>query len=127
MVVVDDDIDPADMDEVIWAMCTRFEPREDIEILRGCWSTALDPMGYGDDDPRNARVVIDACKPFNRRDTFPIVVRTSKELEDQREIRRAAEGYLRSCPACAGHPRLSLQGETWMAGTSPAMTRDRKQ
>ena len=34
------------------------------------------------DDPRNARVVIDACKPFKRRDTFPIVVRASKEVED---------------------------------------------
>ena len=29
VVVVDDDIDPADMDKVIWAMCTRFDPRED--------------------------------------------------------------------------------------------------
>src|SRR5262245_62324390 len=30
VVVVDDDIDPADMDQVVWAMCTRFEPREGI-------------------------------------------------------------------------------------------------
>src|SRR4051812_35203154 len=81
VVVVDDDIDPADMDKVMWAMCTRFEPREGIEILRGCWSTVLDPMCYSDKDPRNARVVIDACKPFSRRDTFPLVVRNSKELD----------------------------------------------
>jgi UbiD family decarboxylase len=83
VVVVDDDIDPADMNRVIWAMCTRFEPREGIEILRGCWSTALDPMSYSPSDPRNARVVIDACKPWNRRDTFPIEVRPSKDLEDR--------------------------------------------
>jgi 3-polyprenyl-4-hydroxybenzoate decarboxylase len=83
VVVVDDDIDPADMNKVMWAMCTRFDPREGIEILRGCWSTALDPMSYSPDDPRNARVVIDACKPFSRRDTFPMVVRNSMEL-DQR-------------------------------------------
>ena len=51
VVVVDDDIDPADMDQVVWAMCTRFDPREGIEILRGCWSTVLDPMVYGSDDP----------------------------------------------------------------------------
>ena len=81
VVVVDDDIDPADMDQVVWAICTRFEPREGIEILRGCWSTVLDPMAYGSDDPRNARVVIDACKPWSRRDTFPIVARSSKELD----------------------------------------------
>ena len=85
VVVVDDDIDPSDMNKVMWAMCTRFEPREGLEILRGCWSTVLDPMCYGEDDPRNARVVIDACRPFKRRDTFPMVVRNSKEL-DQRII-----------------------------------------
>jgi UbiD family decarboxylase len=83
VVVVDDDIDPADMTRVIWAMCTRFEPREGLEILRGCWSTSLDPMAYGPSDPRNARVVIDACVPFGRRESFPQVVRTSAEL-DQR-------------------------------------------
>jgi len=82
VVVVDDDIDPSDTDKVVWAMCTRFDPREGMETLRGCWSTALDPMAYAADDPRNARVVIDACKPFNRRDSFPIVVRASKEVED---------------------------------------------
>ena len=82
VVVVDDDIDPADMDKVIWAMCTRCDPREGMEILRGCWSSALDPMAYSETDPRNARVVIDACKPFSRRDTFPIVVRASQEVED---------------------------------------------
>jgi hypothetical protein len=53
-----------------------------MEILRGCWSSALDPMAYGTNDPRNARVVIDACKPFGRRDTFPIEVRASREVED---------------------------------------------
>lgn len=83
VVVVDDDIDPADMDKVIWAMCTRFDPREDMEILRGCWSTVLDPMVYSESDRRNARVVIDACKPWSRRDTFPAVVRNSKALDER--------------------------------------------
>jgi hypothetical protein len=43
----------------------------------------LDPMAYGPDDPRNARVVIDACKPFGRRDTFPLVVRNSAALDER--------------------------------------------
>jgi UbiD family decarboxylase len=83
VVVVDDDIDPADMDKVIWAMCTRFDPREDLEVLRGCWSTVLDPMVYSESDRRNARVVIDACRPWSRRDTFPQVVRNSKALDEK--------------------------------------------
>jgi hypothetical protein len=28
-------------------------------------------------------VVVDACKPFRRRDTFPIVARASKELDER--------------------------------------------
>jgi 4-hydroxy-3-polyprenylbenzoate decarboxylase len=83
VVVVDDDIDPADIDKVIWAICTRFDPREGMEVLRGCWSTALDPMAYSPSDPRNARIVIDATKPWARRDTFPVVVRSSKELDER--------------------------------------------
>jgi hypothetical protein len=35
----------------------------------------------GDTDRRNSRVVIDACKPFARRDSFPIVARSSKDLD----------------------------------------------
>ena len=38
-------------------------------------------MAYGSDDPRNARVVIDACKPWWRRESFPRVARASKELD----------------------------------------------
>jgi 4-hydroxy-3-polyprenylbenzoate decarboxylase len=83
VVVVDDDINPADMNEVVWAMCTRFEPREGMELLRGCWSTVLDPMAYDPADPRNARVVIDACKPWRRRDDFPLVARSSAALDEQ--------------------------------------------
>ncbi len=81
-VVVDEDIDPANMDEVIWAMCTRVDPREDVEILRGNWSTALDPMSYPDNlRALNSRMVIDACRPWARRDTFPPVARSSKEMD----------------------------------------------
>ncbi len=84
VVVVDDDIDPTNMNDVIWAMCTRFDPREGMETLRGCWSTHLDPMCYDDDtDRRNARVVIDACRPWARRDSFPVVARSSRELDER--------------------------------------------
>ena len=83
VVVVDDDIDPSNMNDVIWAMCTRCDPRDGLDILNGCWSTHLDPMSYSQEDPRNSRVVVDACKPFRRRDTFPIVARSSPELDER--------------------------------------------
>jgi UbiD family decarboxylase len=91
-IVVDDDIDPTDINEVIWAMCTRCDPRDDVDIIRGCWSTHLDPMCYDSEtDRRNARVVIDACKPFARRDTFPVVARSSKELDARIRAKWAAD------------------------------------
>jgi len=81
VVVVDDDINPANMNDVLWAMCTRCDPRDGVDVLNGCWSTHLDPMSYSYDDPRNSRVVVDACKPFRRRDSFPVVARNSGELD----------------------------------------------
>lgn len=83
-VVVDDDINPANMDEVVWAMCTRVDPREDVEILRGCWSTALDPMSYPEGHRvLNSRVVIDACRPWATRDKFPAVAESSPEMKQK--------------------------------------------
>ena len=63
-------------------MCTRVDPREDVEILKGCWSTRLDPMSYPEDQPvLNSRMVIDACRPWIKRDTFPAVARSSAGLD----------------------------------------------
>ncbi len=81
-IVVDDDIDPTNINDVIWAMSTRVDTRDSIDIIEGGWSSALDPMCYdGDTDRRNGRIIVDACKPFRRRDSFPIVARSSKELD----------------------------------------------
>jgi hypothetical protein len=33
-VVVDDDIDAGELDQVLWAMCTRFDPNVDIDIIQ---------------------------------------------------------------------------------------------
>ncbi|NQV56300.1 MAG: UbiD family decarboxylase, partial [Rhodospirillales bacterium] len=60
VVVVDDDIDPGDIHEVIWAMGTRSDPKVDFTHLEKCWSSRLDPM-VTDDKYYNNRVIIDAC------------------------------------------------------------------
>jgi UbiD family decarboxylase len=84
VVVVDDDINPADMNQVVWAICTRCDPRDDVDILKGCWSTSLDPMSYpADRRNMNSRMVIDACKPWNRIADWPEVVRSSKALDER--------------------------------------------
>jgi len=89
IVVVDDDIDPSDIHDVIWAMGTRSDPKTDLTILDKCWSSRLDTMVTGN-ELYNSRVVINACIPYERLATFPRVAQTSRELAA--EMRRKFPG-----------------------------------
>ncbi len=82
VIVVDEDIDPTNLGEVMWAVCTRSDPERSIDILRRCWSEPLDP-GVEPGLNLNSRCLIDACIPYERRDTFPRVVGTSPELREK--------------------------------------------
>ena len=73
VIVVDEDIDVASLDEVVWAMCTRTDPGQDIDILRRTWGSKLDPMLADGETPHNSRAVVDACIPYERLSTFPKV------------------------------------------------------
>lgn len=79
VVVVDDDIDVSSIEEVVWAMCTRSDPGQDIDILRRTWGSKLDPMLAEGATPHNSRAIIDACIPFERRDTFPKVSQSAPD------------------------------------------------
>ncbi|HZT06356.1 MAG TPA: UbiD family decarboxylase [Chloroflexota bacterium] len=89
IVIVDEDIDPTDFKEVMWAMTTRCEPATDIEIVRGTWSTPLDPLVSSDPQRResgdhtNSLAIFYACRPFHRKDAFPKVSRAPRELRQQ--------------------------------------------
>jgi tetratricopeptide (TPR) repeat protein len=77
VVVVDDDIDPANLDEVVWAMCTRCDPERSIDIIRRTLGGPLDPA-INKKDPisksLNSRAIIEACKPFEWIEDFPEMV-----------------------------------------------------
>ena len=79
VVVVDDDVDPTDSFDVLWAMCTRCDPVEDIDFIRKVWSGPLDPR-IARGTASNSRAIIDACRPFERLKEFPPVARASPEL-----------------------------------------------
>ena len=87
IVVVDDDIDPTNFKEVLWAMMTRVEPSTDIEIVDGCWSTPLDPrMSLEKKKAGNytgSRAIFYAVRPFAWKDKFPMVSRAKQELRDK--------------------------------------------
>ena len=78
-VVVDEDIDVMNLEEVMWAICTRCDPEKDIDILRRCWSGPLDPIIPPGQKSLNSRAIIDATRPFEWRDQFPMVAESSPE------------------------------------------------
>ena len=88
VVVVDEDVDPTDMFDVLWAMCTRCDPAEDIEFIRRAWSGPLDPI-LDRVSSTNSRAVIDACRPFERLKDFPSVARASPQLRARVEAKFA--------------------------------------
>jgi len=63
-VVVDDDIDPYDLNDVIWATCTRVDPVNDTDFIRRAWSSPLDPVVPRDKKGFSSRAVIDATRPL---------------------------------------------------------------
>ncbi len=87
VVVVDEDIDPTNIKEVQWAMMTRVDPKTNIDIIDKCWSTPLDPRmppeRRDSGDHTNSRAVFYAVRPFEWRDKFPKVSRSSRELREQ--------------------------------------------
>ena len=79
VVVVDDDIDAYDINDVLWAMCSRADPVDSMEILRRCWSGPLDPIIPREQKGFSSRMIIDACRPFEWRDKFPPAAHISPE------------------------------------------------
>jgi 4-hydroxy-3-polyprenylbenzoate decarboxylase len=77
IIIVDDDIDPSNMDEVWWAMLTRRSPKDAIEFVSEGWSTLLDPTvtpdKRGRGDISNTKAIVLACKPFYYIKDFPQV------------------------------------------------------
>ncbi len=65
VVVVDEDVDPTSLAEVVWAMATRSRPKDSIDILRETWSTYLDPsQNPAEIRPWGSKCIINACKEF---------------------------------------------------------------
>ena len=75
VVVVDDDVDPSDLNDVMWAITTRCEPSEQVDIVRNAWSSALDPRIPADAKERgitsHSKLIIEAVRPFAWMDRFP--------------------------------------------------------
>ncbi|HKQ29088.1 MAG TPA: UbiD family decarboxylase [Burkholderiales bacterium] len=84
-VVVDEDIDPANLQEVMWAVATRTDPAIDIDIIQRGMGSKNDPMfvAYRYDAPFSSKAIIDACRPWDHLHEFPAVAEASKELQEK--------------------------------------------
>jgi len=95
VIVVDDDIDVSNLDQLMWAMLSRYDPATSVEILSRMRSTPADPRLTPEQrkirDFTNSRMVIDATRPYEWGDKFPKVNAPSQDV-----VRKAREmfGYL---------------------------------
>jgi 2,5-furandicarboxylate decarboxylase 1 len=65
VILVDDDIDPYNMGEVMWAVATRMQPHNDVVIMPPMFKGQhLDPSL--EDPIRTSAMIIDATKPLDR-------------------------------------------------------------
>jgi UbiD family decarboxylase len=87
VIIVDEDVDPSDIEQVLWAVTTRCDPETALEIVRGCNTPHLDPALPPEKREMNdltaSRAVIYACRPYRWMKQFPKPVGTSAELRDQ--------------------------------------------
>lgn len=86
IVVVDDDVDPANIQDVLFAITTRCNPVEDIDVIRGIPGTFLDarisPERRAAGDSTTSTMIVDACRPWTMRAAFPAVNGISSALRD---------------------------------------------
>jgi len=76
VILVDEDVDPFDSDDVLWAMTTRMQGDLDLIVVPGVMGHVLDPSQQPDYDPRlpvkgvTAKTIFDATAPFHMKDVF---------------------------------------------------------
>src|SRR5262249_7527681 len=81
IIAVDDDVDPTDFNQVMWALSTRCNPSDDLDILRNTWSTGLDPSQFVQEArPYGSKVLINACKPHRYLKQFPKTTRLRRSV-----------------------------------------------
>ena len=64
VIVVDDDIDPGNLKQVMWALTTRVQADRDVNILKGAQGQVLDPSL--EEEIRGSNMIIDATRPSGR-------------------------------------------------------------
>jgi 4-hydroxy-3-polyprenylbenzoate decarboxylase len=94
IIAVDDDVEPTDLNDVMWALSTRCNPADDLDILRNTWSTGLDPSQYPPEArPYGSKVLINACKPHKSIKQFPPTTLLRRRVYERAAARWAELGF----------------------------------
>ena len=94
VVVVDDDVDPFNVSDVLWAIVTRSRPAESIDILRETWSTYLDPSQNPPEiRPWGSKALINACKQHRFMNAFAPRSKLSKAAYERVSSRWQELGF----------------------------------
>ncbi len=94
IIAVDDDVDPSDINQVLWAMATRCNPMEDIDILRQTWSTWLDPtQNPPEERPYGSKALINACMEHRYLKSFSKRTKVGRKVYERVAERWTALGF----------------------------------
>ena len=100
VIVVDEDVDPTNVHQVLWAMATRSRPAQSIDILRETWSTYLDPsLNPPEIRPWGSKCLINACMDYRFIKSFSRRTKLSKDTYDAVVARWAELGLSGTPPA----------------------------
>jgi len=84
LVIVDDDIDPENTEDVMWAITSRVDPEESVYLVKNRWASSTDPRippaKKATGDITSSSLIIDATRPWSWRDKFPKPTEPSAEL-----------------------------------------------
>jgi UbiD family decarboxylase len=99
VIVVDDDIDPSNIGQVLWAMATRSRPAQSIDILRETWSTFLDPsLNPPEIRPWGSKALINACMDYKHIKNFSPRTKLDKKMYEQVAARWNELGFSGKAP-----------------------------
>jgi 4-hydroxy-3-polyprenylbenzoate decarboxylase len=86
VIVVDDDIDITDVNELLWAVASRWDPKSQSEIVdvpASVLNPTLSPEKKAGNDLVSSCMIVDACRPFNWIKEFPAVSGVSPQYREE--------------------------------------------
>lgn len=96
VVVVDDDVDVFNESEVLWAVATRFDAREDLTVMENCMGIKHIPVAYDVSHTAHGamttKMILDATKPAPPAE-FPERAMVPAEVLDRIDLKEYLQPY----------------------------------